>query len=418
MKKGFSLICITTALCLLLSSCAVLDKGEELIDSIGFLSDDSLTFDSIYYPYYGMLSGDLQKLYRQIYSSVSNYKDSLTPSVKVSVDDAQTVILAVMNDHPELFWLGSSYKVSYFENGRAIGINLTFNMGVSQIPNAKIEFDKVSEEIIGYAGQMTTFAEREKYVHDYILNNAVYDSSDIEAAQSAYSAIVTKRTVCAGYSRAFQYLMTRLNIPTYYCTGYSSGDHAWNIVKLDDGYYNIDLTWDASNPVSYTYYNRADSEFISTHTRTGLSVYLPACTSYGYAGPEVTSYVLPEFTGIDVPQGLEDADISSYGEPITVTPEPIAPPVISTPELEITPEPITPTPEPVVITPEPVIMTPEPVIITPEPYFEPEIPSIHEAAPEIQESLPVPELIIPDIPDIPNEESNIIYEAYSEEISE
>ena len=47
--------------------------------------------------------------------------------------------------------------------------------------------------------------------------------------------------MCAGYARAFQYIMTNLEIPTFYVTGYSNGEHAWNIVNLSDGCYNVDL---------------------------------------------------------------------------------------------------------------------------------------------------------------------------------
>ena len=62
--------------------------------------------------------------------------------------------------------------------------------------------------------------------------------------QSAYSALVQGRSVCAGYARAFQYICQRLGIPAYYCAGSSGEDHAWNIVKLGDGFYNVDRKYD------------------------------------------------------------------------------------------------------------------------------------------------------------------------------
>ena len=97
--------------------------------------------------------------------------------------------------------------------------------------------------------------------------------------QSAYSALVNGRTVCAGYARAFQYLMQRLGIPCYYCTGYAGEDHAWNIIKLGEDYYNVDVTWDDTDTPTYDYFNKSDREFGTSHMRTGLAVYLPACGS-------------------------------------------------------------------------------------------------------------------------------------------
>lgn len=100
--------------------------------------------------------------------------------------------------------------------------------------------------------------------------------------QSAYSALVNGKSVCAGYARAYQYLLQQLGIPCYYCTGYSGGDHAWNIVKLEDGYYNVDVTWDDAAAIRYDYFNKTDADFASTHVRQNLSVYLPACNGTAY----------------------------------------------------------------------------------------------------------------------------------------
>jgi transglutaminase/protease-like cytokinesis protein 3 len=100
--------------------------------------------------------------------------------------------------------------------------------------------------------------------------------------QSVYSALVNGETVCAGYARAMQYLMQRLGIPCYYCTGYAGQNHAWNIVRLDDGYYNVDVTWDDTPGGEYDYFNRTDAEYAGTHVRQSLSVNLPVCEAQTY----------------------------------------------------------------------------------------------------------------------------------------
>ena len=92
------------------------------------------------------------------------------------------------------------------------------------------------------------------------------------------------RTVCAGYARAFQYLLQQLEIPCYYCTGNAGENHAWDIVRIGGEYYNVDVTWDDTEEIGYDYFNKTDAEFAPTHVRTGLSVYLPACMGTEFAG--------------------------------------------------------------------------------------------------------------------------------------
>ena len=104
--------------------------------------------------------------------------------------------------------------------------------------------------------------------------------------QSAYSALVNDSTVCAGYARAFQYLMQQLGVPCYYCTGYAGENHAWNIIKLNDGFYNVDTTWDDTGSGTYDYFNKTDSDYASSHIRKELSVYLPPCNGQAYRNLE------------------------------------------------------------------------------------------------------------------------------------
>jgi hypothetical protein len=86
----------------------------------------------------------------------------------------------------------------------------------------------------------------------------------------------------------------------YFCTYVTGkitggGDHAWNIVRIGDNYYHVDVTW--GDPVfagameegtgitqmNYNYLCCTDSEIYTTHTPEE-TVELPKCTddSYNY----------------------------------------------------------------------------------------------------------------------------------------
>lgn len=241
---------------------------------------NELTFDPLFYPYYGMLDRRMQTLYRQIYANAVELSGPFVPAVSASVGQVRDVFEAVCNDHPELFWMETEYSCKYVEK-RCVEISLRYHWSKDELGEVKKQFDKSADKLIQGARELDTDAEREKYVHDMLVQTVDYHAATA-MNQSAYSALVNGRSVCAGYARAFQYVLMELGIPCYYCTGYSGGDHAWNIVKLDDGYYNVDVTWDDTQPSTCDYFNKTDADYAKTHVRKSLSVNLPVCNADDY----------------------------------------------------------------------------------------------------------------------------------------
>ena len=119
------------------------------------------------------------------------------------------------------------------------------------------------------------------------------DSTD---NQNIYSVFVNRRSVCAGYSRAFQYLAGQAGIFSLYVTGTvdQGQSHAWNIVRCDDMYYNVDVTFGdpvfirseemesgtgvSQNRTYYDYLCVSDEEFLRTHT-PDETLTRPSCDS-------------------------------------------------------------------------------------------------------------------------------------------
>lgn len=102
--------------------------------------------------------------------------------------------------------------------------------------------------------------DRIKLAHDYIVNNTVYDIDAYNADNipdedySPYGIIVNKKGVCQGYAETFKLFMDELGIECLIISGDANGlsgwgGHAWNIVKIKDKYYHIDVTFD--DPVTY-----------------------------------------------------------------------------------------------------------------------------------------------------------------------
>lgn len=93
--------------------------------------------------------------------------------------------------------------------------------------------------------------EKIKAVYSYLCNNVTYDHDNLNndaylLKHTAYAALVDKKAVCQGYSLLMYRLLLELGVDNRMIIGISSGgDHAWNIAKIGDLYYNLDATWDA-----------------------------------------------------------------------------------------------------------------------------------------------------------------------------
>ncbi|MCM1192475.1 MAG: hypothetical protein NC123_13965 [Butyrivibrio sp.] len=266
---------------------------------------EGLSFSAEYYPYYAMLNDTLKTLYRQVYANAMVLNTSFTPAVAVTTAQAMNVVEAVYNDHPELFWLDAEFACKYLRTGICVEITLEYNETADDLAASVQDFNTCTSEILAGAMNLGSDYEKEQYIHDALVHIVEYSPS-MPIDQSAYSAIVLGKSVCAGYARAFQYLMQQLGIPCYYCTGYAGEDHAWNIVKMGSLYRNVDVTWDDTDPSTYDYYNKSDREFGATHVRTDLAVYLPACA--------------------DVP-AVETTEPGSSAVDAYINPNPIEPPI-------------------------------------------------------------------------------------------
>lgn len=79
-------------------------------------------------------------------------------------------------------------------------------------------------------------------IYDYMTDTIDYDYSFPDVSHSAYAAAVKHKAVCQGYALLLYRLLLTVGVD---CRIIVSEDHAWNIVKLGDSYYNLDATWDA-----------------------------------------------------------------------------------------------------------------------------------------------------------------------------
>ena len=116
--------------------------------------------------------------------------------------------------------------------------------------------------------------DKVKVIYDAICQNVKYDQEGLDAGNkliySAYSAAVLEKAVCQGYANLFYRLALFVGLDARVIAGTcTEGNHAWNIVKVDGKYYNVDSTWDAAlfqAEQEYQYFLKANENF-GDHTR-------------------------------------------------------------------------------------------------------------------------------------------------------
>lgn len=257
------------------SSSGLVEESKE-----DFITGSEYNFDKEYYVYYSFLSEDGKKIYKQVYANALVYNETFRTITKISTSELSDVMEALFNDHPELFYLDTNYLYKYNSKGMCIEITLNYNDTIDNIGRSKELFEIEVNKIVEEASKLASDYEKEKYVYMTLIKKVDYDKN-AQYNQSAYSALVVGKSVCAGYARAFQLIMQKLKIPTYYVLGFAKEDHAWNIVKLNGLYYNVDLTWDDTGSI-FKHFNISDIDMEFTHRRSGISNNLPKCLNGNY----------------------------------------------------------------------------------------------------------------------------------------
>lgn len=113
--------------------------------------------------------------------------------------------------------------------------------------------------------------QKVRAIYDYICSHVEYDDEhkndeDYRLQFSAYGALIDGKAVCQGYSVLFYRMALELGVDNRLIPGKTSSEtHGWNIVELNDLYYNLDTTWDAGKE-TYKYFLKCEANF-PNHTR-------------------------------------------------------------------------------------------------------------------------------------------------------
>ena len=103
--------------------------------------------------------------------------------------------------------------------------------------------------------------QKAKALHDWVCKEVDYDHDNKDAKKNHVdsSVFLNDSTVCDGYARGYALLLQAADIEAYVASGI---DHAWNIVKLGDYSFHIDVCHDdeTGNNFNLSHYALSDTD--------------------------------------------------------------------------------------------------------------------------------------------------------------
>ncbi|MDO5133949.1 MAG: hypothetical protein Q4D81_13370, partial [Eubacteriales bacterium] len=261
--------------------------------------DFSLSEREINYFYYTKISKEERLLYDAMLAlatyagSGSAGEESRLISLDPSSDEfAQSYTRAynaLVSDHPELFWIAqgrSGYECRYYVLP-SFGGQYKVILSLSDPYPAHLEeqerLDAAASSLLDMADLTQSEAGIALQLHDLLIESAWYNTQagPDDYAHTAYGALVEDSTgnpggaLCDGYALAYEYLLQRAGITCTMICGYAGASdediekHAWNLILLDDEWYEVDATWD-------------DLDFTLSPSEEGYELFLEALSDEDY----------------------------------------------------------------------------------------------------------------------------------------
>lgn len=193
----------------------------------------------------------------------NKYKDCLT-EVKALANN-QTMLSNINNFvHPY-----NSFKhiETEYDSAGKVSIHVIKNYTTKEIEVVSSKVKEIEQTIFN---QDLSVYNQVKVIHDYIINNSVYDQQRSDnnvvnyKSDIAYGPLIEGHGLCGGYTDSMALFLIDLNIKNYKI---ASAKHVWNGILVNDKWYNLDLTWDdpvvndGRNLLEYNYFLITSEKF-------------------------------------------------------------------------------------------------------------------------------------------------------------
>lgn len=201
----------------------------DLIVNAGKLGEHITVYEDDY-------PGDLKKLYFDLYEPLTYCEPGLSSYFMLDVD-----VYIIAEDMSTRY---SSLFDWYFDPDHDANAKLSSgDVTIEKIMHDAELLERVVNRIVRFMPEGLSAYDRYYYLAAVLSEQVSYDDRP-ENCFSAYGALIGGRAVCEGYTCAYYLLCREAGLWCAYRDGLPHGQgHTWNMVKLDSGIYNVDVTW-------------------------------------------------------------------------------------------------------------------------------------------------------------------------------
>lgn len=200
--------------------------------------DDSVFENKFYFE---QLPEEEQLVYKELYQGVEDHAEEITVH-SLDAERAGLILQNVVYDFPGIFWTDGASNIVIYEGSHVV-VEPEYTYTMEERKNMQSEIDASVDVILSQIPAESTEYDKIKFLYEYLVNDVAYVENAPDN-QNIYSTFVRKETVCAGYSKGYQYLLEKLGIQCIYVLGTAGEEsHAWNIVQCNGAMYCVDVTW-------------------------------------------------------------------------------------------------------------------------------------------------------------------------------
>ena len=219
---------------------------------------------------YDHISADEQKIYHKIKQGLDKYESVIHFGSMTGSIDPGRIMYTILSDYPEYIYFD---KTKFYIGSDHSGGNYIKLYNPLPPLQAKRKMEQLKNRINEINSEIDSMFpdsdyERLLFIYQYFQSHYQYDRQELKYlsergdvlhpdSHNAYGVLIGGEGVCDGLASA---LAAVLKSNGYICTTVMGkaklftdipAEHSWVMVKINNSYCHIDLTWDMSDSVTY-----------------------------------------------------------------------------------------------------------------------------------------------------------------------
>ena len=193
----------------------------------------------------------ISSIKERILKELSRYKEKITVNRyyigNINVDG---ILRSLIDDTPWLFFVD---EWRWEETGQKINIFPKYKYTRKQTEELRERCQQEVGIILSRLKEDKGVNGIAKHLHDILIRNIKYEKQNNYEVHTIIGPLLKRKCVCDGFSKLYKLILDELGIENYliYGKGFvhtlsDSEEHAWNLVKIDNDFYHVDVTYDAT----------------------------------------------------------------------------------------------------------------------------------------------------------------------------